>query len=55
MRMTMMAGPPEAMELESGFMKALESMTGWRIADRELYFLSGETTIAVFSIKPHEG
>jgi heat shock protein HslJ len=51
MRMTMMAGPPEAMELESSFMKALESMTGWRIADGELYFLSGETTIAVFSLK----
>jgi heat shock protein HslJ len=55
MRMTMMAGPPEAMELESGFMKALESMTGWRITDGALYFLSGDTTIAVFSLKPQEG
>jgi heat shock protein HslJ len=53
-RMTMMAGPPEAMELESDFMKALESMTGWRIADGALYLLGGETIIAVFSLKPQE-
>ena len=52
MRMTMMAGPPEAMDLETDFMKALDTMTGWRISDGALYLLSGETTIAVFSLKP---
>ncbi len=52
MRMTMMAGPPEAMDLETDFMKALDAMTGWRISDGALYLLSGETTIAVFTLKP---
>jgi len=54
LQMTMMAGPPEAMELESSFMKALDAMTGWRIVDGALEFLDGETVIAVFRIQPQE-
>lgn len=52
MRSTMMAGPPEAMELESTFMQALNAMTGWRIVDGTLEFLDGEMVIATFSVKP---
>lgn len=49
MRSTMMAGPPEAMELETNFMKTLNAMTGWRIVDGTLELLGGETVIARFS------
>jgi heat shock protein HslJ len=54
MRSTMMAGPPEAMEREADFMKALDAMTGWRIVDGRLELLDGETVIAGFLMKPQD-
>ena len=52
MRSTMMAGPPEAMELEATFLKALSEMTSWRIHESRLEFLKGDGVIARFSSKP---
>lgn len=52
MRSTMMAGPPELMELESNYMKALDNMTGWRIDGGRLLFLNGDKIIAVHQQDP---
>ncbi|MEZ6073190.1 MAG: amidohydrolase family protein [Pirellulales bacterium] len=45
---TRMAGPPELMELESNFAKALTSVNGFQVADSELRLLSEEKVVAIF-------
>lgn len=52
MRSTLMAGPPEAMELEAAFMRALGGMTGWRIHEGRFELLNGEEVTAVFVTAP---
>ncbi|MEZ5275139.1 MAG: YbaY family lipoprotein [Opitutaceae bacterium] len=52
MRSTMMAGPPEAMDLEQAFLAALVGQTGWRIADGRLEFSEGESVAAAFVVAP---
>lgn len=49
---TMMAGPPEAMAVESAFLKVLESANRWRIADGKLELRRDEEVVARFSVKP---
>lgn len=52
MRSTMMAGPPEAMELESAFMRTLGGMTDWRIVADRLELLDADKVTAVFVVAP---
>ena len=52
MRSTMMAGSPEAMEMEAAFMKALGAMTGWRIVEDRLELLVGGEVVAAFIVAP---
>lgn len=52
MRSTMMAGPPEAMDLEQSFLAALAGQTGWRIADGRLELSAGESVTAAFVVAP---
>jgi heat shock protein HslJ len=46
---TRMAGPPEAMEAESAFLKMLGEVNGWKITDRTLQLLHDDKVIAQFS------
>ena len=56
MRTTMMAGPPEAMEMETGFLKALNAVSGWRIEEGTLSLLEGDTVLARFTAEgPWDG
>lgn len=52
MRSTMMAGPPEAMALEADFMRALGSMTDWRIVEGRLELLADDEVTAAFILAP---
>lgn len=45
--MTRRAGPPEAMQLESLLLVALEQADRWRIERGELHLVSGDTTVLV--------
>ncbi|MCE9611932.1 MAG: META domain-containing protein [Chthoniobacter sp.] len=45
---TKMAGPPEAMQVESSFHAALASVTAWQIADDALALLSEAQVVARF-------
>lgn len=44
--MTKMAGPPEQMDLERRYSRALEATTGWRLAQDHLELLAGESVVA---------
>jgi heat shock protein HslJ len=50
--LTKMAGPPEQMEIEARFVRALEAVTQWRISGLELELLAGERGVARFTVKP---
>src|SRR5215471_10474506 len=45
---TRMAGPPEAMEAETAFLKMLGEVNGWKIADNTLQLLHDDKVIAQF-------
>ncbi len=53
--MTEMAGPPEAMAMESAFHAMLASVTGWRIADGALALLHDDKVVARFVSRPAAG
>lgn len=44
--MTKMAGPPEQMDLERRFSRALEQTTGWRLVEDHLELLAGDEVVA---------
>ena len=49
---TRMAGPPEAMEAETAFLKMLGEVNGWKIIDNTLQLLHDDKVIAQFSSQP---
>jgi heat shock protein HslJ len=49
--MTKMAGPPERMDLETRYSRALTATTQWRIAGGALELLAGERVVARFSAR----
>ena len=51
---TMMAGPPERMELESRYFKALGNVKRWRIEAGALHLTDGVNTLARFKSAPGE-
>lgn len=46
--MTLMAGPPEAMQQEQAFVEALRSVTSFRISGGELVMIAGEVAVLRF-------
>jgi putative lipoprotein len=53
---TRMAGPPEAMALESDYLARLQRVAAWRIAgDRLRLFDASGVTLMVFERAPREG
>jgi heat shock protein HslJ len=49
---TMMAGPPEAMELETRYLDRLASVTGYFIEGDELRLFAGEELVLTFQRSP---
>lgn len=49
---TRMAGPPERMELEQQYLRAMATVTQWAIADGTLRLSDGATVVAEFEPMP---
>ena len=51
---TKMAGPPALNELETNYLRTLESANRWRIANEELTLLNGDKVVARFAPRERE-